>query len=383
MKKLLFALALLPALSVNAQTVKKVLMEDFTGLKCGWCPEGTVILEDLKHQFPANVVEIAMHGGSFEPSNSSLREPEHSQLFSALEASAFPAGAIDRKIYPARIQKNYYPGISMSRNDWEDAFNVQKGQTAIVSVSFSNIAQTSAGVYEGDLNFEFSALPTAGVPIIAQVYVLEDSIAAVGSLEQDNYSSDVQGGKDPLDPWFHNRTYRKFLGTNVFGWKLEEIDASQSATPTVGTKYTKHFTFTKDPTWEAKNLLLVAYVAYNGDAASDEKQVMNAEEVGLGGTFVTSISNVTNNISINRAYPNPARTSDVIKVEYNMPENALVTLKVMNAVGQVVATPYVSADIAGTHTIQWRASDAGLAPGTYIMHLSTGKNSITQKINIQ
>jgi hypothetical protein len=385
MKKLLFALALIPALNASAQeaTVKKVLMEDFTGLKCGWCPEGTMILEALKTQHPANVVEVAMHGGGFEPTNSKLRTPEHAQLFSALQASAFPAGAIDRKLYDQRSDKNYYPGISMGRGDWADAFAAQMPQTAIVSVSFTNIAQTSAGVYEGDLNFNFSALPTAGVPLVAQVYVLEDGIAATGALKQDNYSASVQNGKSPLDPWFHNRTYLHFCGTNVFGWKFEDIEPTHATTPAINTTYTKHFTFTKDVTWEASNLLLVAYVGYNGTAANDEKQIMNAEEAGLGGTFVTSVANVKGNLSINNVYPNPATTSSIIKVEYNTTENAIVTLKVLNAIGQVVATPYVSKDIAGTHTIQWRASDAGVPAGTYVMQLSTGKNMFTQKISIQ
>lgn len=38
--------------ATNAQTVKKVMLEDFTGTWCGWCPEGTVIVEQLQAANP-------------------------------------------------------------------------------------------------------------------------------------------------------------------------------------------------------------------------------------------------------------------------------------------------------------------------------------------
>lgn len=372
-KLLLFSGALTLGASSFAQetTVKKVIIHDYTGLKCGWCPEGTVILENLQTNNPTNCIPIAIHTGDYEPLSSSLNAGAiGSSLTSATQVGGYPAGSVDLKKYGSSTK------ISMSRGQWSAAFNVQKAKTAIASVSFSD-ASFSGNNYQFKVNVKFNSAPTAGVPVVVNVYVIEDSIAATGSLAQSNSSgSSVQGGKSPLAPWFHNRTFRKALSGDAWGWTTVV-----PSNPVVNTTYSKSVTLTLDTTWVKKNVHLVAFVAYNGTASADQKEILNAEEIKLTSIWPTSVNDVQL-MSVSSVYPNPAKTSDVVFVAYNIEENAVVRMRILNTLGQTVATPFVSAEVKGMHTMQWKPSEHGIAPGTYFIELSTNNGRVVQKINI-
>ena len=365
---------MLPTLASYAQT-KKVVLEDFTGINCCWCPEGTEIAENLESANPANFIPIAIHTGSYTPSSSPLKTPEGDAVKDMAMPSGYPNGAVDRKIYGTNTK------ISMSRGSWTAAFNARKSLPGKVSVSFSKPVHLSGNNYEVDVNVKFTSAPTAGVPLKLQVYVLEDSIAATGALSQVNCSS-VQPGVSPLANFFHNNVLRKALGGT---WGYSGVIP---ATPVINTTYTKKVTFSvvagASPTgWVKKHLSLVAFVAYDGTAANDQKEIINAESISLKSFFPLSVDDLSNNVSVLNAYPNPANASDVVKVEFNMNESAEVKMTVLNALGQVVAQPWTSYEIKGAHTIRWRASDYGLAPGVYMIHLSTPNGATTQRITIK
>ncbi len=80
-------------------------------------------------------------------------------------------------------------------------------------------------------------------------------------------------------------------------------------------------------------------------------------------------------------YPNPAKASDILNIPYNIAVPAMVTLDVYNIAGQKVATPYRSQEITGQHTIRWRPADDGLAPGTYMLHLSGANEKVVYRLS--
>ncbi len=363
MKKLLLPALLLLTLGANAQT-KKVFMEDYTGAWCGWCPEGTVILENLKTQYPANIIPVANHNGD------NLQTTEGAAIDAGLNVTAYPNGSIDRKLFSGETK------ISVSRSKWATYANQRMALTSIASVSFANFYyKTSTSTYEADIKVKFTSAPTAGVPLSVNVYVLEDSIPATGGIVQHNYSTSVQAGADPLANWYHNNTLRDALGGD---WGFT---TAIPATPVVGTTYTQHVSFSIG-TWVKTQIHLVAFVAYNGTVAADQKEILNSEEMRLSSFFPLGVNEIKEEVSIANAYPNPASVNDVVKIEYNINEGAMVSLKVFNAIGQVVDQPYYSNEAQGTHTIHWRPSDKNIAPGTYILQLSTDKGSKTMKINL-
>jgi len=388
MKKMLLACMMVPFIGANAQTTKKVILEDLTGIHCGWCPEGAVMTEDLYTQMPSTFIPIAIHTGSYTPPTSPLRTPDGDAVNKALQPYGYPAGAVDRAWYaPGHAAPNYdkWKGIAMSRGVWQPAIQSRLALDGVVSVSFANKVKNADGSYEADINIKFTTAPKAGVPLKLQVYVLEDSIKAATSdanLAQDNYSSNVQNGKSPLDPWYHNNVLRSSLvnsGSDYFG-----DGATIPATPVLNTVYTKHIKFTPSSSWAAKHIRVVAFVAYNGTGgpSTDAMAIINADQVHLKSFFPTSVGETNKSVSIEAVYPNPASVKDVIKLQYSITKSSKVTMTVINSLGQVVGTPYMSDEVAGSHTIQWSAAEHNLPAGMYLMQISTDEGTFVQKVNI-
>lgn len=55
---------------VKNSAVRQVVMEEFTGEWCGWCPRGLVGMEKAKAAYPKNVTVISVHDGATDPTNS-------------------------------------------------------------------------------------------------------------------------------------------------------------------------------------------------------------------------------------------------------------------------------------------------------------------------
>ena len=60
----------------TAQIVKKILLEEFTGHKCVYCPTASKTAHDLKEIYGKQLVSVAMHAGT-------LAEPDGSGDFTA------------------------------------------------------------------------------------------------------------------------------------------------------------------------------------------------------------------------------------------------------------------------------------------------------------
>ncbi|MBR4803636.1 MAG: hypothetical protein IK032_03260, partial [Bacteroidales bacterium] len=46
-------------------STKKVLIEEFTGINCGWCPDGHRIVNELMAAHPGSVFGINIHAGGY------------------------------------------------------------------------------------------------------------------------------------------------------------------------------------------------------------------------------------------------------------------------------------------------------------------------------
>ena len=55
---------------VKNSAMRQVVMEEFTGEWCGWCPRGIVGMEKAKAAYPKNVTVISVHDGETNPSSS-------------------------------------------------------------------------------------------------------------------------------------------------------------------------------------------------------------------------------------------------------------------------------------------------------------------------
>ncbi len=145
MKKLLFTVVVLISFNVilNAQVFvnqnpanKVVVIEEFTGIHCGYCPQGHAIAEAIHTSNPDSVIIVNIHTGNFAAP--SAGEPDFRTTFGAALASqsnltGYPAATVNRHVFSGLGMSS--GGTAMSRSNWTQAANTIFPQSSYVNVA--------------------------------------------------------------------------------------------------------------------------------------------------------------------------------------------------------------------------------------------------------
>jgi hypothetical protein len=114
----------LSAYEVSTEVQKKnILLEEFTGIHCGFCPQGHKIANDLITAQEGKVYTIAIHSGHYAVPNAGepdYRIPEGEEIDTYFQAyvSGYPCGMINRKAVTLNGQ---LLSTVISRSDWTKA----------------------------------------------------------------------------------------------------------------------------------------------------------------------------------------------------------------------------------------------------------------------
>ncbi len=93
-------------------------------------------------------------------------------------------------------------------------------------------------------------------------------------------------------------------------------------------------------------------------------------------SHVDEKSRFPSSFSLSQNFPNPFNPATVIN--YQLPANTFVTLKVYDVLGRLVETLLEERQTAGTHSATFKAS--GLSSGVYLYRLVAGRNVATKKM---
>lgn len=143
MKRLFIStVLLLLAITAFSQTIvstspenKNVILEEFTGIHCVFCPDGHAIAQSIMDANPDDVFVINIHTGGFAvPSGS---EPDFRTAFGTAIAnqsnlSGYPAGTVNRHFFPGSTQNG---GTAQSRGTWNTTSNQTMGEASYVNVA--------------------------------------------------------------------------------------------------------------------------------------------------------------------------------------------------------------------------------------------------------
>lgn len=109
---------------------KKPLLEKFTGVNCGFCPDGDQIIQTLQTQYGDDITVFAHHTfGQATPDY----EAEFSEgIASQSIATGYPAGSVNRFEYPDWQQNP--GGTAMGRGNWANAVAAEAVKQAYVNI---------------------------------------------------------------------------------------------------------------------------------------------------------------------------------------------------------------------------------------------------------
>lgn len=107
---------------------KNVVLEEYTGINCGYCPDGHKRANALAAANPGRVVLINIHQGSFAGNNPDYKTDWGNALAGQTGLTGYPSGTINRRVFSGTT-------TALNRGDW-----ASKGAIVLAEPSFVNVA---------------------------------------------------------------------------------------------------------------------------------------------------------------------------------------------------------------------------------------------------
>lgn len=93
-------------LEVTTEVLKRnAVIEEYTGINCGYCPEGHKIVNDIMAEYPNQVFGINIHCGTYAANTYTTTEG-NAYLGIATDLTGFPAGSANRHLFSGKYTLN-------------------------------------------------------------------------------------------------------------------------------------------------------------------------------------------------------------------------------------------------------------------------------------
>lgn len=364
MKTKLLLIATIVSFSLNAQNLvdttqaenKNILLEEYTGRNCGFCPDGHKIANDIKVANPNDVVLIRVHTGGYAPTSyPNLNTSFGEALAGQSGITGYPTGTINRHVFSGSA-------MSMGRGSWSSASNSVLAEKAVLNIGMNAVVDTATRklyveveiFYNEDQDVDFNRLNVA---------VLQDDI--IGS--QSGASS--FNPADGTDAEYKHKHILRHLPTGQWGEKIDSIS--------VGTFVYKQVFYNlpddiQNVDLKIEDLDIAVFVT------EDRKEVLNATHMKPKMGSATSITEPTTSVESIDIYPNP--TIDKINVEFEVRKVSNINFKLYNLLGQNVLSHQKM--FSAGHSKQ-QIDVSGFVSGIYFLKLQNGDHSTTHKIIVE
>ena len=218
MKKLLLFIALIIfGLGLNAQGTRSVLIEHFTGVYNGYCPNGHMVANEIAKSNPGKVFPINIHAGPYASTTyPNMNTADGTAIFNAFNVHLFPSGNINRNS-PSTI----------GRYEWSENTDTQLSQLAEVNIGGYVDINPITRIAEISVNLSYSSNSASSTNYLT-IMMLQDSIMGYQSNASSNPEQYVNG------QYCHMHVLRDVV-TSTWG------DAVSPTT--AGTKITKTYTY--------------------------------------------------------------------------------------------------------------------------------------------
>lgn len=243
-----------PQFELMTDPTKNVLVEEFTGHKCGFCPPATALLKQWAEEMGSRLVPIAIHAGTLasvgaEPFEADYNTDEGNFFWAQVEGGFNPSARVDR----ISGAQNAYP-----YNDWLDMIESQMSQSPQIALQGVANYISSDGIVNVHIHGQFLENLSDAYNLV--VLVSESHIISA----QEDYD---QTPSEILD-YEHNHVLRD-------GITIPE-GLPVATAPSANDVFVKSFSYEFNPNWEWSNSHVVAYVI---DSTTGD--IVNAVEIEI------------------------------------------------------------------------------------------------------
>jgi hypothetical protein len=252
-----------PVINPSDTNNRKVLLEDFTGYRCGNCPYAAEVAHQLETLYKGRVLSIGVHIGYYAEPQLPFLQDYRSETGNAIDDIykisdiGTPNGLINRETHSGKLIKEQDSWAQFAIQELKKPANLKIG----LKTSYSSETKTIGA----DIEIKYLNAQSNQNQYLA-VYLVEDSI--VGYQTWYNHTPE-----DNEDYVHHNVLRGSMNGT--WGEKLsnENISANQV--------FNKHYEFQipNNVNWRAKKFKVVAFVYQ--DNGGNNKPIQNVNWVDL------------------------------------------------------------------------------------------------------
>jgi len=381
MKKILLSLFATGTLVATAQTNvsttaenRNVVLEEFTGIHCGYCPDGHRLAQELYDNNPNDVTLINIHVGSY--ATPSAGEPDfRTQWGTAIDGQAgvagYPAGTVNRHLFSGMQQGS---GTAMSRGDWATAAAQVIPQSSPVNIWSEAIVDMGTNTLTVNVEVYYTGTQTITSNKL-NVAVLQNNVEGPQSGLSANPTSILPNGN-----YNHNHMLRHLM-TGQWGDDLTNISQGTYETRTYSWSLPSDINGVDlDPT----NLEVVAFISEgNQEVISGDYSVMSFNFPNTYDAFYASSTQVdavcgtdASPVITFKNYGNlPLTTLDI---EYSINGNSASTFNwtgnLASGYSETVTLPTVSFTAQSSNTVNFTLSNPN---GNTDQNASNNDGSVT------
>lgn len=303
----------------NSATMN-VLVEQFTGAWCGWCPDGTLQMKEIEKRFPRATL-VAIHAGS-QADNMKIQEGlQLSNLFTP----SYPQAMINR----TKFQQDK-PAIPISRGTdaWlKKVEELEKNYTPIEITVTPQYDKESRRLTAFVKIYFADYLPHDIVSL--NVWLVENDVTGTGTgWDQANYYSNnssypnhpLYKEPNPIKNYMHRYVFRQSL-TGYLGVQILQF-------PNAGDIIEMSYNTELPQNFKENDVSIIAFAGYN-NSQTRGYEILNSASAKLLKPDAVAEGNVgINSISIS---PNPAK--EFAEINISGFGNKLTSIEVINLLG--------------------------------------------------
>ena len=330
---------------------RRTVIEEGTGMWCGWCPLGIVAMERMKEKYPDTFIGIAVHWDDILEVEGYARE----MLF-----SGYPSGWINRRyeVDPMiKIEENGIVDYSMMHGGFETFFLKEQAEKTIADVSFTASFEKQTVTVNSQTRF---AINIANASYQLAFVVVEDNMQS-SEFYQTNYLTGLtEYNLDGFEEQPYKITPFTFndVALSIAGHR-KGIPNSVPKQIKAGETYNFEYSFNVSNIQNPNNARIVAMLIDQNTGC-----VVNAAQTPLTTTGISS--------EFNDEVFEVLATEDYRSIKYyQTSENGTLTLTNMD--GRIV---YQVSTKKGTNIVHLPQ----LAAGVYVASLQAGNSTKNLKI---
>lgn len=245
---------------------KNVVLEEYTGINCGYCPDGHRIANQIVAAHPGRVFVINVHAGDF--ASNTYTTTHGNVLRSTFVINSFPSGTINRHSFSG--------SMVLGRNTWTSNANTILSQTSPVNIAARGTLDWTTRELNITVQLYYTSNETNATNKL-NVAIIQDNV--IGSQSGSSLNPDQVVGSQ----YRHMHMFRGYI-TGQWG---EDI-----TTTTAGSFVEKTYTYTIPASLGSPNAIQakledLKFIAF---VAQGQQEILTACEVEIENTNLPALS---------------------------------------------------------------------------------------------